>query len=59
MRNKDINRTVKCSSCGEFVSAQRVNGVYRKGGLRYYCHDKECQERFHEDAGEQPDYDEP
>lgn len=43
---------IECSVCGKKDWLGSMNGVYRNSGLRYYCHRKECQERFMEDAGD-------
>lgn len=45
----------RCWICDKKINTSNANGIYTKGGLRYYCKDKECQERFIEDAGEAPE----
>uniref|UniRef100_A0A6M3JYP3 Uncharacterized protein n=1 Tax=viral metagenome TaxID=1070528 RepID=A0A6M3JYP3_9ZZZZ len=44
----------KCCICGQKVKTNKVNGIYSKFGLRYYCKKYECQVRFIEDAGDPP-----
>ena len=51
----------KCFICGETVDPKNANGIYNQYGHNYYCKDKDCQERFIENAGDPPcePYEEP
>ena len=53
--NKNGENLVKCSICGDKHYPGNMNGVFRNAGCNYYCHKKECQEIFTEDAGNPPD----
>lgn len=44
---------LKCDNCGEYSS--NINKVLRRSGMRNYCKKKECQQAFHDDAGDPPD----
>lgn len=46
---------VKCWACGEEKSPEECNKIYGSSGLHYYCVDKDCHQRFIEDAGDPPD----
>jgi len=44
----------KCYICGKKVNPKTANAIYAQNGLRYYCKNRDCHERFIEDAGESP-----
>lgn len=46
---------MKCFICGK--KGKKMNGIYGKYGMKYYCKKKLCQQRFIEDAGDPPDDD--
>jgi len=46
-----------CFICGRKYFPDEMNGIYKNSGHHYYCHKKECQKRFIEDAGDFPELD--
>ena len=45
----------KCWVCRKEIDPKKVNGIYTKYGIHYYCKNEDCQERFIEDAGDPPE----